>query len=444
MGGEVIKSFLIGLGFSVDDGSLAAFNKSVSNAALKITALYASVQVAAAGIFKGVAGIADGFEKLGYETRLIAPAISKTLELRKAMFDAYSKAGIDIVKVVKESIVFNMSLAKTKFALEAIYKSVGSKFIPVLTKQLDIFRTKIYANMPKIQASLEKMIKFLLKAFEATVILGTRIWNILGRVWDFFAKLDTATDGWSTKIIALIALWKVLNLAFLATPLGLLLVGLLAILALYDDFKTWQEGGESFFDWSKVLPVIEKLSGYFTLLGEAAANVFSIFKKLFAGDFKGAFESLLGYAKNVITFFGMIQDVLKEVWALLFKITGLTDLLAKVKGFFGVDDKTPDTKKGANSDTEPPNVPGGQPSKPGIMAGVMSMFGSPGAAPALAGATRPSPNVGQSGGIVQNNKTDIHAHGPDPHTTAKLVASEQIKVNQRANADLARNAGNAR
>jgi len=289
--GEVIKSFLVGLGFGVDDASLAKFNKSIASASLRVAALYGSIKVAASAITYSISKISEGFEQMGYEYRIISPMINKTLVMRRELLKAYKAAGINITQVIQNSVKLNMSLAKTKFAFEAIYKSVGSRFFTLLTKQSDLFRQKIYANMPKIQAVLERLVKFIFKAVEATTTLGLRLWSILTRVYDFFAKLDTATNGWSTRILAAVAAWKLLNLSFLATPLGMILTGLLAILALFDDFKTWQEGGKALFDWSDAIPVIDavagalsKVWGFLNGIAELIGDVALEFHKLFSGD----------------------------------------------------------------------------------------------------------------------------------------------------------------
>lgn len=249
MTGEIIKSFLVGLGFEVDDSSLSKFNKAIADATLKVTALYATLDAAAVAIGYGVTQISEDFEQMGYEYRLIAPTINKALILRRELLKAYSSAGINIVKVIQSSVKLNMSLAKTRFAFKAIYDSVGSRFFELITKQSDIFRKKLYDNMPKIQNVLEHLVKFLFSTFDATISLGHRLWDILTSVYDFFVKLDKATDGWSTIVIALISAWKLLNLSFLATPLGLLLSLGLALLTLWDDFKTFKEGGQSLIDW---------------------------------------------------------------------------------------------------------------------------------------------------------------------------------------------------
>lgn len=320
MTGEVIKSFLVGLGFEIDDAGLAKFNKSISMAAVKVTALYAAVKIAAAGIVYGISKISEGFEQMGYEYRIISPMINKTLMLRREMLKAYAAAGINITKVVQQSVLLNFSLAKTRFAFEAIYKSVASKFFPLLTKQSDLFRAKIYQNMPKIQNALEKFVKFIFKALEATIQLGTRVWSILSRVFDFFVMLHKATDGWSTVILGLAAAWQFLNLAFLATPLGMIITGLLAILALYDDFKTFQEGGESLFNWAPFIPVVKSFTEYLEKFWEVAKDLAGVIYYLFETlsnlihlDFTGAMASWGQMGDRLIKTFKDLWEYLKSI-----------------------------------------------------------------------------------------------------------------------------------
>ncbi len=306
MTGEVIRSFLVGLGFDVDDSSLAKFNKAIATATIKVAAMYAGIQAATTGIFYGIAKISEGFEQIGYEMRLVAPALNRFLVMKEAMLHAYRVAGVDLRRVVQQSILFNLSLAKTKIALEAAYKSVASRFFPLITKQMDIFRNKIFANMPKIQDSLEKFVQFIFKAFDITVQFGTRVWSILSRIYDFLKELDDATDGWSTIILGVVAAWKYLNLAFLATPFGALIAGIIALIVLWDDFKVWQEGGESFFDWSKAVPIINAVTaavGYLkNALGDTMRIAFGLIDALIqfaTGDFGHLTETIKNMANDL-------------------------------------------------------------------------------------------------------------------------------------------------
>ncbi len=274
MTGDVIKSFLVGLGFGVDDASLSKFNKAIASATLKVTALYTSVNAAAAGIVFAVSKISESFEQMGYEMHLIAPAINKAIILRQELFKAYSSAGINIVRAAQASVRLNLSLEKTKIVLGAIYKSVGVRFFDLLRKQSDLFRLKLYQNMPKIQNALERFVKFVFKALEAVTQLGSRLWSILTRIYDFFVMLDKATDGWSTIIFGVIAAWKLLNLSFLATPLGMLLAGFVALLALWDDFKTFKEGGASLIDWGS--DAVKTIVGIVAAVTAVSAAVYAV------------------------------------------------------------------------------------------------------------------------------------------------------------------------
>lgn len=272
MSSEVIKDFLVTIGFEVDKASLSEFNASLANASKQAVAVFAGIQAASAGVFYGISNVAEGFEKMGYEMRLIAPSINRVMYMRQQMMASYAAAGVNLQQTIVSAVRFNMAMEKTKYALEAVYRSVAAKFFPVLTKQMDVFRHMIFANMPKIQHYLETMVKFLFKAFEATVELGSRAWSVLKRLYDFFKNLHDQSSGLSTIILAAAAAWVVLSDTFLATPLGATLAGLAGLLALYDDFKRFQAGKTHGIHWEKYTDGIE-----------VAQKIFSTFKSILEG-----------------------------------------------------------------------------------------------------------------------------------------------------------------
>jgi hypothetical protein len=388
---------LVGLGFSIDDAALSKFNKAIQSASVKVAALYASIQTAATGIFYGISKISEGFEQIGYEMRLVAPAINKFLILREAMLHAYKVTGVDLTKVVQQSILFNLSLAKTKFALEAVYKSVAARFFPLLTKQMDIFRNKIFANMPKIQDALEKFVKFIFKAFDITVQFGSRVWSILGRIYDMFKSLDEATSGWSTIILGIVAAWKLLNLSFLATPLGMILTGLTAIIALYDDFKVWQEGGESLIDWGS--RTTKMIVGIISAIGILAGVI---------GGILAAYRSWIAvqWLLNAAMTANPIGMIIAGVTALIALLTTLAVKMGYLKGvgdfFSGLGEKT------------------------------INLLGGSGSAPNLGAATQPAPlmpgNTNSSQRISQETNINIMGSA-DASAVGKSVASQQDRVN---------------
>lgn len=364
MNPETIKSFLVGLGFGVDEASLAAFNKSIASATLKVSALYASVQATATGIAFGITKISESFEDLGYEYKIIAPAINKALILRQEMLKAYRATGTNLVQVVQNALRLNISITKTKYAFEALYKSVASRFFTLLTKQSDIFRQKLYDHMPKIQEYLERFVQGIFRAFEATITLGSRAWGILGRIYDFFVMLDKATDGWSTKILAALAAWKILNLGFLATPLGMLAALSAALLVLWDDFMTFKEGGESLIDWgSEATQTYVGMAAAILGISTAVIAVATAYK-IWAGatNIATAAQWLLNIAMSA----NPIGLIIAGVTALIGLLTWLDQKWnlfgGHVSGFFtGIGGRILDFLGGPNIQANLQNTPGGVP-----------------------------------------------------------------------------------
>lgn len=409
--GEIIKSFLVGLGFDVDESSLSTFNKSIQTAALRVTALYGAINAFAGSMVYAFSKISEGFEEMGYQYHIIAPAINKAIVLRNELMKAYGAAGINIRKVIVDSINLNMSLTKTRYAMEAIYKSVGSKFFGLLQKQSDAFRKKLYENMPYIINVLTKLVNIVFKAFEGVTQLGQRLWSILSRVYEFFKDLDSATNGWSTIVLGLIAAWKLLNLEFLATPLGMILAGLVAILALYDDFKVWQEGGKSFFNWGPVVPYINMvadalnyLKGIFLSMVDVVGNVVLAFYQLYKGDKGGALDSLKNAGQALVDVYSKFWDILKGINGVLSAVgSNAVDL---VKGLFGDDINKASSR-------------------------VQQGAGAQGPANLFPGSPLGAGSGGATTNVNAQFQTDINITGsPNADATARATAGQQQGVNR--------------
>jgi hypothetical protein len=397
---DVIKSFLVGLGFDVDQSSLSAFNKAIQTAALRVTALYTSVSAFAGSMVYAFSKISEGFEEMGYQYHIIAPAINKAIVLRNELMKAYSAAGINIRKVIVDSVNLNMSLTKTKYAMEAIYKSVGSKFFGLLQAQSDAFRKRLYQNMPYIINALEKLIKVVFYAFDTIVQLGERIGSILGRVYDFFVSLDKATDGWSTIILGVLAAWKLLNLEFLATPLGMLLAGFLAILALYDDFKTFTEGGKSLINWGPYIPVINAVSDALGAVFQMLYGVVNLAADFFTGKGWGQLSTDIGLIVNEFKDLGAsISKIFDIIVGGSSTLKGLLDFRDRA------DNAIADTAKSALN-----WFTGGGSSKP---------LGS-------------NTSNNNSSAVLQQ-QTNINVNGtPNAAATGQVVAAQQSGVNRDA------------
>ncbi len=86
-------------------------------------------------------------------------------------------------------------------------------------------------------------------------------WRLIqgaGSIIDWWKRLDDGSKNLLKIFGALLVAWRLLNSAFLKSPIGIITTLILAIGLLYDDYQTWKEGGKSLIDWSKWEPAIEK------------------------------------------------------------------------------------------------------------------------------------------------------------------------------------------
>ncbi|HAV4658488.1 TPA: hypothetical protein JIT99_10240 [Acinetobacter baumannii] len=146
--------------------------------------------------------------------------------------DELTKSGTDFM------VEFRDITMTTKAITEVVVMTAGQALIPVLKVINNFLRSAIawFAELdPRFKAILATGLKFALLA----IIFGGFIGTI--------AKLASVLP----MLKSLLFLIKSLRLAFLASPIGIVLALAAAIAALWDDYQTWKNGGESLIDWSK-------------------------------------------------------------------------------------------------------------------------------------------------------------------------------------------------
>lgn len=133
---------------------------------------------------------------------------------------------------------------------------IGSNLAEGLSGSIDTLRKQIVDNFPKIEGVITSGVKGLLWLAE---VIGRVVYRLIqagADIMGWWASLDKSTQRLIEIFGALILAWKLLNSAFLTSPIGIITALGLAILALYDDYKTWKEGGKSFIDWKTWEPEI--------------------------------------------------------------------------------------------------------------------------------------------------------------------------------------------
>jgi hypothetical protein len=182
--------------------------------------------------------------------------------------DMLAKAGLDLQVATKNSHEF-MNETRT---LGAAFVILGQKVVATLNGSLqgDIkkFREGLVDNFTRIAGVITNVVKGVLYLADMISTLAFRAMQVIGTVVDWFNSLDGSTKRLAEGVVGLLAAWRLLNAGFLATPLGQLAALGVALLALYDDYKVWKEGGKSLIDWSRWLPDIELAKRLLHTMGE--------------------------------------------------------------------------------------------------------------------------------------------------------------------------------
>lgn len=301
---DVIKEFLVGLGFKVDEKGLKTFTKSIDGATTAVTRLVTTLAGASLTVAAGVSAFASNLEdlyfasqrigssadsikaaeyaardfgatagelrgsleglarflrdnpggegflqSLGVETRDINGNIKDTTDLlsglgqrlrnmpwyqarqyasvlgidentlraiingdfaRKVEQNRKTLAGSGLDQATKDAHAFMEQLRDVGLQFENMSIQVQAQLMHRLGPELEKFAAWFEKNSPMIAARIVDVIEKLLQ-------LAQDSGPYLQSIYEFFVKLDAATDGWSTKIIVLLGLMKALGLTSVVT-----------------------------------------------------------------------------------------------------------------------------------------------------------------------------------------------------------------------------------
>lgn len=330
---ETICSYLVGLGFSVDQGAYNKFKqaladtskdierhssgwvKSYASAALSITTAITSITIATAGMLEKIAQADLGYKKYALRMYMGADAAKKM----KIATDALGESLDDIAWIPElrgryselmkqqqammpgkgfESQMKYLRDIRFEFTRLKVEMTYGSQWIgQYLLKYLNSPIGNFYGWMQKLNDYLtakmpvwtEKVARFL------TVIinLGGSAYRVLS---DIGGKVKELWDRLPAKVKKKGLLVALFGFAFLPGPLrALRILGTLIILV--DDFYAYIDGRKS----SKTLaPIWDMLLGQIRLIKQGLEGIIEAFALVKKGDFGGAWQSLKN-AKDVLS-----------------------------------------------------------------------------------------------------------------------------------------------
>ncbi len=321
---EVIKSYLVSLGFQVDGNSFNQTQQSIktmdkavgsfSSGAVKnlavagaaVTSFFVAAEV---GIAKYVSGLAkadlqnemfarrmwmskdnavaykNSLSALGAELRdlyLSPELLKKFQELRSQAYEMappaeYSEQMKDIRDITFE---FQRLKLEATYAMQWIgyyLTKYLEKPIGDIKKSMKKFNDSLSMDMPHWTKQIAQVLSWIVRLGAAGA------WGIKGIV-NALDELSPKTKIAGSAFLGFFALLKM-------GPIGWLIAGVTALLLLMDDFKTYQEGGDSLFgkQWEDLENLKSKLDD--------------------DGAFKGFQESLDNIATSVGNILGDLTDI---------------------------------------------------------------------------------------------------------------------------------------
>lgn len=221
-----------------------------------------------------------------YQANAYANSLGIDQKTMLAMRDGKFISNMEKYQKIQKELGMNDDLAKsgnefmteyrdltmmTKTGFQVIVMQAGKALIPILRLLNQLIQAGIHAFSqlnPQIKEGLAIGLRFAMLA-----LMFSAMAKSLGLVLKFIPALKT-----------FIGLLKLFRLAFLASPIGIILALGAALALLYDDYKTWREGGKSLFDWSKwtngIDTIINKIKDFLDILNKVKDKTVEFVQKI--------------------------------------------------------------------------------------------------------------------------------------------------------------------
>lgn len=336
---ETIKSYLVSLGFAVDNNSYNQATKAIDKAgesvakfagsavtrfAVASAAVTSFVATAVVGLSKFISGLGEAQIKNEMLARQMwisednAMTFSSTLKALKAnlndlylsptlaaQFQALRKEA-DSLRPPDEyknqmKLVQSVTFEFKRMRLEATYalQWIGYYFVkymqgPIIN--IKVALAEINNIIIKTMPHWTKVVAQVMSWFAQMGITTVRAIKDIARVFDDIGK----SIPHNLKLIG--GAVAALGLIIETGPLGIMIAIFTAAILLLNDFYTYLDGGESAFGpfWKKLVDIYEKFKGFLPTIEE--------FKKKLTDVFNTAQDIFDGAKKKVIDFYTTLKD----------------------------------------------------------------------------------------------------------------------------------------
>ncbi|MEL0569590.1 lytic transglycosylase [Citrobacter werkmanii] len=234
-------------------------------------------------------------------------------------YSAMAKAiGFNADEAARSSNKFMTSLREFGAMAGMARDKIGSNLAGGLAGSLDTLRRHILDNFPRIEQTMTKAIKGILALGD---IIGRLFFRLIEGTSDlitWWQSLDKQTRELISLFGALTIALRILNSTFWMSPIGLVTAMAAGIALLWEDYKTWKEGGQSLIDWGKwkpevdaALKMVRDLKATVNDLAKALAKLLNIDPK--AWSLKWDFSNFIDQMGEFSKMLNMIADLLNAI-----------------------------------------------------------------------------------------------------------------------------------
>lgn len=234
-------------------------------------------------------------------------------------YSAMAKSvGFNADEAARSSNKFMTSLREFGAMAGMARDKIGSNLAGGLAGALDTLRRHILDNFPRIEQTLTKAIKGILALGD---IIGRLFFRLIEGTSDlitWWQSLDKQTRELISLFGALTIALRILNSTFWMSPIGLITALAAGIALLWEDYKTWKEGGQSLIDWEKwkpevdaALKMVRDLKTTVNDLTKALAKLLNIDPK--AWSLKWDFSNFIDQMGEFSKMLNMIADLLNAI-----------------------------------------------------------------------------------------------------------------------------------
>lgn len=252
---------------------------------------------------------------MGIDQNTLFALINGLGQLSTAYKQMWQAAGLDSTGGSYQAHTFMVQLRELGAAFDILGIKIQASLAGALGGDIEQFRELIVANFGSISDMITYVARGVL-AFAELFVGVITVWiKFFQQLKQDFDKLNPQTKQWIELLGGLLVAWKLLNLAFETSPLGIILLVGSALLLLYQDYQTWKAGGKSLIDWKQWQPDIEKFQKFITDLSQ---HINAIVQSI--GGWQVVFAAFLSYF--MVTWSAAIIGRLATILAMMAGVVG--------------------------------------------------------------------------------------------------------------------------